>query len=147
MNNAIAYLEESAAGWERSLYAFLAEKERRSGSLRTVQSYSRMLQHFISRAGKTPDKVTSQDVFAWAYGAGLSGKQPSSVTIGARIACLSSFFRFLIRMKVVVSNPCDALERPKVTQGIARGLNGEQIKRLLEVIPSTREDCGTGPSY
>jgi len=33
LHNAIAYLDESAAGWERSLYAFLAEKERRSGSL------------------------------------------------------------------------------------------------------------------
>ena len=41
MPNAIAYLNEStASGWERTLYAFLAEKERRSGSLRTVQSYS-----------------------------------------------------------------------------------------------------------
>src|SRR5437762_8972463 len=124
MNNAIAYLDESAASWERSLYAFLAEKERRSGSIRTVQSYSRILNHFFGRAGKTPDQVTSKDVFAWAYGAGLWGKQPSSVTIGARIACLSSFFRFLIRMKALVSNPCDALERPKVTQGLARGLTG-----------------------
>jgi len=137
MNNAVAYLEESAAGWERSLYAFLAEKERRSGSLRTVQSYSRMLQHFFGRAGKTPDQVTSQDVFAWAYGTGLSGKQPGSITIGARVACLSSFYRFLIRMKVVVSNPCDALERPKVTQGAARGLTAEQIHRLLAVLPAT----------
>ncbi len=137
MSHAIAYLDESAAGWERSLYAFLAEKERRSGSLRTVQSYSRMLQHFFGRAGKTPDQVTSRDVFAWAYGVGLSGKQPSSVTIGARTACLSSFFRFLIRMKVVASNPCDALERPKVTQGVARGLTAEQIHRLLEVLPAT----------
>ena len=34
--------------------------------------------------GRTPDLVTSQQVFAWAYGVGLSGKQPSSVTIGAR---------------------------------------------------------------
>jgi site-specific recombinase XerD len=137
MNNTIAYLDESAAGWERSLYAFLAEKERRSGSMRTVQSYSRMLQHFFGRAGKTPDQVTSQDVFAWAYGMGLSGRQPSSVTIGARIACLSSFFRFLIRMKVVVANPCDALERPKVMQSVARGLSGDQIHRLLEVVPTT----------
>ena len=64
MNNTVVYLGESVAGWERSLYAFLAEKERRSGSLRTVQSYSRMLQHFFGRAGKTPDQVTSQDVFA-----------------------------------------------------------------------------------
>ena len=139
MNNAVAYLDEStAAGWERSLYAFLAEKERRSGSFRTVQSYSRMLQHFFGRAGKTPDQVTSQDVFAWAYGTGLSGNQPGSITIGARVACLSSFYRFLIRMKVVASNPCDALERPKVTQGVARGLTAEQIHRLLEVLPATR---------
>ncbi|MPZ49991.1 MAG: tyrosine-type recombinase/integrase [Dehalococcoidia bacterium] len=137
MNTTVAYLDESAAGWERSLYAFLAEKERRSGSLRTVQSYSRMLQHFFGRAGKTPDQVTSQDVFAWAYGTGLSGKPPGSITIGARVACLSSFYRFLIRMKVVASNPCDALERPKVTQGAARGLSGEQIHRLLDVVPPT----------
>src|SRR3972149_11891313 len=36
MSDAITYLDESAAGWERSLNAFLAGKERRPGSLRTV---------------------------------------------------------------------------------------------------------------
>ena len=30
--------DDSASDWERSLYAFLAEKQRRSGSMRTVQS-------------------------------------------------------------------------------------------------------------
>ncbi len=75
--------ESPAAGWERTLYAFLAEKERRSGSARTVQSYSRMLHDFFGRSGKAPDEVTSRDVFTWAYGAGLSGKAPSSITIGA----------------------------------------------------------------
>ena len=56
MPKAIAYLDEStAADWSRILYAFLAEKERRSGSKRTVQSYSRMLQEFYGRLGKTPE--------------------------------------------------------------------------------------------
>ena len=77
MTTNVAYLDESAAaGWERTIYAFLAEKERRSGSLRTVQSYSRMLRDFFGRSGKTPDQETSQDVFTWAYGTGLSGKKP-----------------------------------------------------------------------
>src|SRR5687768_11695268 len=115
------YLDGSAADWERSLYAFLAEKERRSGSMRTVQSYSRMLQDFFGRSGKTPERVTAQDVFAWAYGDGLSGKKPGSITIGARIACLSSFYRFLIRMGVVAANPCDAIERPRVVQSTPKG--------------------------
>ncbi len=138
MPDAIADLDEStAAGWERTMYAFLAEKERRSGSLRTVQSYSRMLHDFFGRIGKPPDQVNSQDAFTWAYGNGLSGKQPSSITIGARLACLSSFYRFLIRMKVVASNPCDALERPRVVAGSPRGLSAEQIRRLLDVIPAT----------
>jgi site-specific recombinase XerD len=129
--------ESPAAGWERTLYAFLAEKERRSGSQRTVQSYSRMLRDFFGHSGKTPDEITSQDVFSWAYGTGLLGKQPGSITIGARLACVSSFYRFLIRMKVVASNPCDALERPRIVQSTPRGLSAEQIRRLLDVIPDT----------
>ena len=78
--------DDSASGWERALYAFLAEKQRRAGSERTTQAYSRMLQHFLGRLGKQPDQVTAQEVFAWAHGRGLSGKEPSAVTIGARMA-------------------------------------------------------------
>ncbi len=128
---------QEAAGWERTLYAFLAEKERRSGSRRTVEGYSRMLQHFFGTLGKPPDKVTSQEVFAWAYGKGLSGKEPSPVTIGARLACLSSFYRFLIRMEIVASNPCDAIERPKTSLSPPRGLSAEEIRRLLDAVPDT----------
>jgi hypothetical protein len=41
--------------WQQAIYAFLAEKERRSGSGRTVQAYSGMLFHFFGGLGKTPD--------------------------------------------------------------------------------------------
>jgi integrase/recombinase XerC len=101
-------------------------------------SYSRMIQDFFGRLGKQPDKVLSQEVFAWAHGKGASGKEPSAVTIGARMACLSSFYKFLIRMEIVVSNPCDALERPRVQQAPPRGLSAEEIRRLLDAIPETR---------
>ncbi len=126
-----------ADSWNRALYAFLAEKERRSGSGRTVEGYSRMLQHFFATVGTSPDRVRGQDVFAWAYSTGLSGKSPSSVTIGARLACLSSFYKFLIRMDTLQHNPCDALERPKVSVAPPRGLGGDDIRRLLAAIPDT----------
>jgi site-specific recombinase XerD len=126
---------EDIANWERALYAFLAEKERRSGSRRTVEGYSRMLQHFFGTLGKPPDQVTSQEVFVFAHGVGPSGKEPSAVTIGARMACISSFYRFLIRMGIVCVNPCDQLERPRVSPSPPRGLTAEEIKRLLAVIP------------
>jgi integrase len=134
---ALAFPEENLVGWERALYAFLVEKERRSGSVRTVEGYSRMLQDFFGRVGKAPDKVTAQEIFLWAHGRGLSGKDPSAVTIGARIACLSSFFRFLIRMDIVQRNPCDRLERPRTSPSPPRGLSAEEVRRLLAVIPSS----------
>jgi len=129
--------DESLSAWERALYAFLAEKERRSGSRRTVEGYSRMLQHFFGAVGKPPERVTSPEVFAFAHGVGLSGREPSAVTIGARMACVSSFYRFLIRMGLVASNPCDQLERPRVSPSPPRGLTAEDIRRLLDAIPET----------
>ena len=45
-------------GWEGSLYAFLAEKQRRSGSNRTPDSYYRTLRHFFGSLQKAPDQVS-----------------------------------------------------------------------------------------
>ena len=123
------------SAWQNAMYAFLAEKHRRSGSERTVTAYSRVLQQFFGKLGKTPDEVTAPDVLAFAHSIGLSGKVPSSTTIGARLACLSSFFKFLIRMGLLTSNPCDAIERPKTQQAPARGLTADQVRQLLAVIP------------
>src|SRR5262245_18170399 len=82
--------------WNQALYAFLVEKGNRSGSTRTVESYGRMLWPLFS--GRPPDAVHAPDVLAYAHGIGLSGRPPSPATIAARIACLSSYYRFLIRM-------------------------------------------------
>ncbi len=126
-----------STAWQQALYAFLAEKERRSGSRRTVEGYSRMLQHFFGVVAKTPDEVTGPEVLSWAHGIGLSGRVPSAVTIGARTACLSSFYKFLIRMGTLSSNPCDALERPKVHPSPARGYTATDVQKILAVIPDT----------
>jgi integrase len=121
--------------WDQALYAFLVEKGNRSGSKRTVESYSRMLWHFFKAT--TPDQVTPAVVLAYAHGIGLSGRPPSPVTIGARIACLSSYFHFLIRMGMVASNPCDLVERPRQSPAPARGYSADEVRRILEVVPDT----------
>ena len=126
-----------ARGWERALVAFLAEKQRRSGSNRTPDSYYRTLRHFFGSLQKSPDQVSPQDVFSFAHGVGLSGRAPSPVTVGARLSCISSFFKFLIRMDVVKANPCDPVERPKPRPGAPSGLSAIQVQQLLQVIPDT----------
>jgi len=123
------------SAWEEAIYAFLVEKRSRSGSTRTVESYARMLWPFFRVT--TPDQVRSSDILAYAHGIGLSGRVPSSTTVGARIACLSSFYRFTIRMGLLTANPCDALERPRSVPSIARGLSADEVRRLLAVVPDT----------
>jgi site-specific recombinase XerD len=125
------------SAWDQALYAFLIEKGNRSGSKRTVESYGRMLWPFFAERSLTPDRVKPGDVLAWVHGIGKSGRTPSSTTVGARIACLSSFFRFLIRMGLVVGNPCDAVERPRATQSVARGYSADEVRRLLAVVPDS----------
>ena len=44
---ALPTLDESIPAWEKAIYAILAEKERRSGSKRTVDAYTRTLQRFF----------------------------------------------------------------------------------------------------
>jgi integrase/recombinase XerC len=122
--------------WQQSVLAFLAEKERRSGSRRTVEGYARLLWPFLNGVG-SPELVTPAHVLAWAYGRGLSGRDPQSATVGARIACVSSYFRFLIRMGLATSNPCDAVERPRSIAAPARGLTAEEVRRVLAMIPDT----------
>ena len=125
------------SGWDQALYAFLVEKGNRSGSRRTVEGYGRMLWPFFADLAKTPDMVAPADVLAWAHGIGKSGRTPSATTVGARIACLSSFYRFCIRMSLLSGNPCDALQRPRTSPAPARGLSADDVRRLLAVVPDT----------
>jgi integrase/recombinase XerC len=96
-----------------------------------------MLWPLFRDLGKTPDQVKPADVLAWVHGIGRSGRTPSATTVGARIACLSSFYRFLIRMGLVVSNPTDAVDRPRSIPAPERGYSADEVRRLLAVVPDT----------
>ena len=123
--------------WERVVAAFLVEKGGRSGSARTVESYTRLLRSFLQGVHKTPDRVTPVDVLTFAHGLGRSGRRPSPATVGARMACVSSFYRFAMRMGLLSANPCDALQRPRSHPAPARGYTADEVARLLAVIPDT----------
>ncbi len=68
-----AQLRDDIPAWAQTVVAFLAEKERRSGSRRTVEGYARMLWPLFERIG-SPDRMTPAHVLAWAHGIGASGR-------------------------------------------------------------------------
>ena len=129
-----AHVSSDPSAWDQALCAFLVEKGNRSGSRRTVESYGRMLWPFFADLGKTPERVTAADVLGFAHGIGRSGRSPSSATVGARIVCASSYYRFLIRMGQLTFNPCDPVERPRSNAAPARGYSADEVRRLTQEV-------------
>jgi len=123
--------------WEGAIRAFLVEKRERSGSQRTPQEYARLLRRFFDGLGKTPDQVTPDEVFAFAYGPGPGGREPSPASVNLRLAALSSLYQFLIRMDLVDRNPTGRVQRSRQEPPPPRGLDRDEIKRLLAAIPDT----------
>ena len=95
MRNTLALPSGHVTDWDGALLAFLAEKERRTGSrlplgrlLADAVPLLRTRRQDADR-GRRPRRLR-----LGVRPRGLSGREPSAVTIGARIACLSSFYRF-----------------------------------------------------
>jgi site-specific recombinase XerC len=135
--NAPFALSTERVDWESVMGAFLAEKLARSGSTRTPEAYGRILLRFFGQLAKTPPEVTVAEVFAFAHAVGPSGRSPSGSTINLRLAALSSFYGFLVRLDLAFRNPCDRVMRPHVEPGPARGLTPAELKRLQRAIPAT----------
>jgi integrase len=123
--------------WDSALRAFLLEKQRRTGSSGTAEKYGHILSRFFAAVAKTPDQVSPAEVFAFTYGVGPSGREPSASTVGLRLAAISSLYGFLQRMELTDRNPCDQVRRPRTETPPPRGLDVREIRRLFSAIPDT----------
>jgi len=129
MNNQVASLDQFASAWQRLAGRAATPLPPR----RTLESYSRMLQHFLGRVGKTKDRVTSHDLLAGDTPS-LSVKTPGPVAMG-RIASLS-FYKSHIRIKVGARKPGDVLECAR-TPGKRHVASAPAASVRLTVVPST----------
>lgn len=85
----------------------------------------------------TTADATPAQLHAFAYGPGPSGRLPSSSTVGVRLAALRGFYDFARRMRLIERNPADDVKRPKAQEPTPRGLNADELQRLLEAVPAT----------
>ncbi len=131
--------------WGNVAGAWLAEVASRTGSPRTPQEYGRYLARFLDLVGD-PAQATTAHVHAFAYGPGSSGREPSPATVIVRLAAISGFYDFARRMGLVAANPAVDVKRPKARPPIPRGLEAEELRRLLDVIPDTPRGQA-GPGY
>jgi len=100
----------------------------------TIKNYRTDLNQFIQIIGdKDVEKITKADIAKFRMV--LQSKNRKSSTIARKLACINSFFEYLIDLEIVSSSPITRSHRPKISQKIPSALSHEEIKK---VINSTR---------
>ena len=129
----------SALTWAVLNASFLADQ-----TVNTRDSYARSVREFFAFCGKAPVDVQMMDVQRWRDEIKALGR--SDATVRAKIAGLSSFFRFLRRpidafgTRVLRENPCEDIKLAAVPMyGRSVKMSIEEFRAILAVVPNTPE--------
>lgn len=126
--------------WRGMLGGYLMEVYNRSRSKRTVEEYGRIVVRFLGQVQDLND-VTPGAVQRFVSGATPGtrvARLPSPSTVRVRLAAVRGFFAYLVRMRLIRHNPTDFVKAPGNRESAVRGLTGEEVRRLLDVIPDNR---------
>ena len=104
-------------------------------SINTLRSYTNDLNQFIDFAKINPDfdgieQVDDKIIRAWIVS--LMEKDFSSVSVNRKISTLKTFYKFLLRESVILSNPMDKVISPKIKKRLPSFVEEEQINKLLD---------------
>ena len=103
----------------------------KNASLHTVKNYQVDLREFMQQSKNLPlEQVSYLDIRRFlAY---LNEKNYSKNSIARKLACLRSFFNFLVREERVKANPAVEVSTPKREKQLPKFLNQEEVVHLLE---------------
>jgi integrase/recombinase XerC len=124
---------------EDAITAFVMHLQvERNASHETIRNYRsdlHQLGRFLQRTQKETapirvDQVTSDNIRAYLHSLDQQGEKASS--LARKLACLRSFFRFLIRDGQLQKNPTEHLRSPKLPKPLPRVLTKDDAAALME---------------
>lgn len=109
----------------------------KNASVHTIRNYQIDLRGFATfLAGESGNKkIEIADIdkrVIRAYLAALSAKGATKKTTLRRLSTLRSFFKFLVKKRLVAHNPLDEISSPKLERKIPSSLGIEQVEHLFE---------------
>jgi integrase/recombinase XerC len=110
----------------------------RGASPETVRSYRSDLQQLASflRHKEPPpglivvDRITTEQLRSYLHSLDRKGEKASS--LARKLACLRSFYRFLIRDGLSLQNPAEEIRSPKLPKLLPRILTKDDANALME---------------
>jgi len=103
----------------------------KNASSHTIRNYSLDLISFKTYLEKeiSPSKIEKRDVRG--YLAYLNYKGVSKRTTFRHLSALRSFFKYLIRARVIQTNPLEDIVSPKLDKPVPKALSYEEVERLF----------------
>ena len=123
--------------WEDAIEAFDRDLLGRGSAVRTRRAYRIDLEQFAEWAqqrGLVLADLRYREVRR--YGAGLSAAGCAPATVARKFAAIRGLFDLLVRTEQVAQNPADLVSSPKKAKKLPRVLSAEQMRSLLERIPT-----------
>jgi integrase/recombinase XerC len=104
-------------------------------SVNTIKSYNNDLSKFTEFISQSNDKIEihqTDEKLIRSWIVNLMEKDFSTLSINRKISTLKTFFRFLLREGIVVSNPTDKVIAPKSSKKLPSFVDEKQINILLD---------------
>lgn len=110
----------------------------RNASRETIRNYRSDLQQlasFLHQMEQAPrsirvDQVTTEDLRGYLHWLDRKGEKASS--LARKLACLRSFYRFLVREGASQKNPAETIRSPKLPKPLPRVLTKDDANALME---------------
>lgn len=116
------------------------ESERRC-SANTVSAYRTDLLQLVTFARQKleQDHVRADDISVYLLRAWLGdlARRCATSTVGRKVAAVQTFFRFMVRRKVLVKNPAAELASPKIRRPLPTLCDVDAAKEIVEAPSST----------
>ncbi|MEL7567818.1 MAG: site-specific tyrosine recombinase XerD [Dehalobacterium sp.] len=125
---------------ENFLYYLVVERGLADNTVTSYQFDLNSFTAFLKHKSVTEiNEVTRHHIIAYLLD--LKNQDKSPATLARHMACIKSFFHFLLRENVIDQDPTSHLEAPKLAQLLPRILSMEETKRLLDQ-PKTGDILG-----
>ena len=103
----------------------------KNASPHTIKNYGIDLREFTQAAQKKrPEEMTYLDIRSFL--AVLKEKSYSKSSISRKLACIRSFFKFLVRENILKTNPAAGIATPKREKRLPQFLDPDEVTNLLE---------------
>ncbi len=102
----------------------------KQASPHTIRNYRLDLAAFLAFAGKSGGEFEKR-LFR-SYFSKLHEEGHARRTVLRRLSTLRSFFKFLVKEKVIASNPLEELQRPKLDKTLPRSLTPQEVALFFE---------------